>query len=918
MLRVLTVACLWITAAAALQAEVDYPRDIKPLLATKCLACHGPVRQEAGLRLDAGQFVRQGSQHGPVAIPRDPGASLLLKRVTADDPEERMPPVSEGEPLTAEQVAQLREWIAAGLPSPPDETFLPSVQDHWAYRPIRRPPLPPDESAGDAAVDHPIDRFLSRHHRERGLQPLPPAEPLTLLRRVTFDLIGLPPTPAEQEAFLRDSSPAAYERLVETLLARPQFGERWGRHWMDVWRYSDWDGYKDELRGSQRHIWRWRDWIVESLNAGKPYDRMIVEMLAGDELAPDDPETLRATGFLARNYHNSNRNIWLDATVEHTAKGFLGLTLNCARCHDHKYDPLSQNDYYAFRAIFEPHQVRTDRLPGQPDLRQDGLPRAYDADLAAPTYLYRRGDEKQPDKEHPIPPGVPRLFDLPFEIQPVTLPPIARFPALAEFWEREELAAAEERVRQRREERQSLEKQFAAPAPGASPSPRVAWKDRPPGPSLALRVIPELEAAARRLRAEELALESLRLRWRADRVRYNRPGPPADADDAEWSRLAAAAADAERAHAVAVAERDLLAAILKYRAVFQTQHNSPAQRTDAIQKGLAEITKAEEALAKAREGLKRSDPTYTPVGPSYPATSSGRRLALARWIVHPQHPLTARVAVNQVWMRHFGRPLVVNVDDFGLRTPAPPLVDLLDWLAAEFIDSGWDLKHLHRLIVTSAAYRRASTAETALVAHNRGIDPENRCWWRADVRRLEAEVIRDSLLAVGGRLDQTLGGPDLSFTQGETIPRRSLYFQHAYEKQMTWLVLFDAPSPTECYRRSASIVPQQALALSNSNLSRSMARACVQSGVGTLGEDDRTFIEASFRRVLGRPPEEREVEACLAFLARQRTLLADQSSLHSPGGTAKATVAASPDPALRAREDLIHVLMNHNDFVTVR
>jgi hypothetical protein len=334
---------------------------------------------------------------------------------------------------------------------------------------------------------------------------------------------------------------------------------------------------------------------------------------------------------------------------------------------------------------------------------------------------------------------------------------------------------------------------------------------------------------------------------------------------------------------------------------------------------LAEITKAEETLAKAREGLQRSDLTYTPVGPSYPATSSGRRLALARWIVHPQHPLTARVAVNQVWMRHFGRPLVDNVDDFGLRTPAPPLVDLLDWLAAEFIDSGWDLKHLHRLIVTSAAYRRASTAETTLVAHNRAIDPENRFWWRADVRRLEAEVIRDSLLAVGGRLDQTLGGPDLSFTQGETIPRRSLYFQHAYEKQMTWLVLFDAPNPTECYRRSASIVPQQALALSNSNLSRSMARACVQSGgVGTLGEDDRSFIEASYRRVLGRPPEEREVEACLAFLARQRPLLVERSSLHSPGGAEKATVAASPDPALRAREDLIHVLMNHNDFVTVR
>ncbi len=916
--RVLTAAGLWIAAAAPLRAEVDYQRDIRPLLATKCVACHGPARQEAGLRLDAGRLVRRGSSQGAVAIPGDAEGSLLWRRVTAEAPEERMPPVSEGEPLTPDELARLREWIESGLPSPADETFLPSARDHWAYRPIHRPDLPPRQGDSALAEEHPIDRLLSRHHHDQGLNPLPPADPLTLLRRVTLDLIGLPPTPAEQEAFLSDPSPAAYERLVDDLLARPQFGERWGRHWMDVWRYSDWDGYKEELRGSQRHLWRWRDWIIESLNAGKPYDRMIVEMLAGDEIAPDDPDTLRATGFLARNYHNRNRNIWLDAAVEHTAKGFLGLTLNCARCHDHKYDPLSQTDYYAFRAIFEPHQVRTDRLPGQPDLRQDGLPRVYDADLEAPTYLYRRGDEKQPDKEHPIPPGVPSLFDLPFEIQPVALPPIARFPALAEFMEQEDLAAAEARVRQRRDEWRALQEQFASASLQAIPVQPIPRADRPPSPALALRVIPELELAARRLRVEEWALEALRLRWRADRFRYTHPEQPDSAPE-EFARLAAAAAAAERAQALAVAERDLLAAVLKYRGLFQTHQETPARRTEAIQQGLREITQAEADLSKAREGMQRSDSTYTPVGASYPATSSGRRLALARWIVDPRHPLTARVAVNQVWMRHFGRPLVVNVDDFGPRTPAPPLVDLLDWLAAEFIDSGWDLKHLHRLIVTSAAYRRASTGEPDWLARNAEIDSENRYCWRAEARRLEAEVIRDSLLAIGGRLDRTLGGPDLSFTQGEVIPRRSLYFQHAYEKQMTWLVLFDAASPTECYRRSVSIVPQQALALSNSNLGRSMARACVQSGgVGAADGDDRSFIEASFRRVLCRPPEDREVEACLAFLARQQRLLADGPSLHPSGGTVKATISASSDPALRAREDLIHVLMNHNDFVTVR
>jgi hypothetical protein len=569
-----------------------------------------------------------------------------------------------------------------------------------------------------------------------------------LLRRVFIDLIGLPPTQDDLEAFLADSSDDAYEKVVDHLLASPRYGERWGRHWMDIWRYSDPDGRKakNDIWWGSAHIWRWRDWIVDSLNADTGYDRMVVEMLAGDEVAPGNPKALAATGFLTRNWFKLDRNIWLNNTVEHTSKAFLGLTIGCARCHDHKFDPITQKEYYQIRAVFEPHDIRNDPVAGESG-QAAFVARAFDAHRDTPTWIFVRGDARAPDKTTPIKPGVPAVLG----------------------------------------------------------------------------------------------------------------GPP-----------------------------------------FQV------------------ATSAE-----------------NPEG-------TGRRLALARWITDRQNPLTARVAVNHIWARHFGQPLVENVADFGVRTKPPAQQPVLDWLAAELMEHGWSMKHIHRLIVTSVAYRMHSSTRESL-AENITCDPENRLYWRMNARRMEAEVVRDSLLWLAGALDLTSGGPPVDQAKGTETARRSLYYRYSREDKMAFLTDFDAPGVEECYRRQQSVVPQQALALSNSVFTWDQAhRIARRLEVAASGCYPDAFVTAAFEHILCRAPNAAEIATCERFLAAQEQLLADPSRLSPfpppppappdpevikrvPGlplvlGEAKPLppFPAAEGPAARAREYLIHALLNHNDFITVR
>jgi hypothetical protein len=886
--------------------SVDYLRDIKPVLGKRCYACHGALQHKAGLRLDTAAFLRKGGDSGPAISPGQSSESLIVDAVTGRDGW-RMPPESEGLPLSATEIAKLQAWIDQGARSPSTEDPQPDPRRHWAFQALSLSEIPSNGSLSTAArwVRNPIDSFLALEHQKHGLKAVPAASPATLVRRLALDLTGLLPSSEMVRDFLADPSDRAYEALVDRLLASPQYGERWGRHWMDVWRYSDWDGFGAEVRESQPHIWRWRDWIVTSLNQDLPYDRMIVAMLAADEADPRDPNSLPATGFLVRNWYNFNRNVWLEDTIEHTAKAFLGITLNCAKCHDHKYDPIRQTDYYAFRAFFEPYSVRTDRVPGQPDTTKAGLVRIFDAQPSTPTFLFERGDEKHPVKEKPLTPGLPLAFQLQVKLGPIEaipLPSNAYYPGSTEFVRNETIAEAIGAVQAHRSALTAAERAFD----GARDTASSEKAQR----SLAL--------AKKRLKAAKANLAAVEARIAADTARFGQP-PLAQA-----AKLNLVAARLDRKRALLDADAALLNALLADQDARRIAAGKPtnAEAKAAENAAREQVNKAREAVAAARKAISADAPSYPPLTPMYPETSTGRRLALARWITDRRNPLTARVAINQIWMRHFGTPLVPTVFDFGRNGTPPSIPALLDWLAARLEHEGWRMKPIHRLIVTSSAYRMQSISNGPSDP-NLTRDPGNQFFWRMNPKRMEAEAVRDNLLYVAGNLEQKLGGPDIDPATGMQSARRSVYFRHAKEKRVDFLRLFDSPNVLACYRRSESVVPQQALALANSSLCLEQARRLAKTmarehSSHPASSADERFIKGAFERVLGRPPTSDEITACHYYLTNQTQRLGNRSTLTPFVGGPPAAVPAAPEPRERARENLVHVLFNHNDFITIR
>ena len=1158
MFAIVIASCMTGSAAAQELQDSAYVRNIRPLLKARCFACHGALKQEAGLRLDTGEFIRKGSENGVIVSAGEPEGSRLIAKITVADPAERMPPL--GEPLTNEEVSQIAAWIQSGASSPNDEQPEQSPREHWSFRPLIRPAIPAvnDASGSETDIRNPVDAFIAAKHSELELTAASEAPKRVLLRRVTLDLIGLPPTREELHAFLSDESPDAHEHVVDRLLADPRYGERWGRHWMDIWRYADWYGRRGvpDVWNSAPQIWRWRDWIVNSLNCDKGYDRMIEEMLAADEICPEDTEAAVATGYLVRNWYALNPNDWMRNTVEHTGKAFLGLTFNCAHCHDHKYDPIAQEDYFRMRAFFEPMNIRQDRVPGQADpgpyqeynysvlrkIQRLGRVTVFDKSPDAPTWFYTGGDERSRITERgSIAPGVPSFLGDAFPaIAAVEQPLTARFPGLhpemiAARLEEARTATADAEAAVAKESTSLIdnaetladalrkaEAEFAAAVdkarsdgkPGALSGRQSLVLDATTGRRMIYRPLDQLAELPDRTTVRFLikivadshfnfqlardlsqGLTATFVGFEGGRVlsyqpgsftefetgRYDLPGgqqmldvsleirtiedrclltvvsvgdgsflvdhvpvalngwnpvgdprkgilidgrsgsvtivddvrlenPPlyhcdfesplfTDGDDASGTggwlttsfsaapatslvsssalneslraaaqtfsamrrvpefperrrqaaarRLEAATAEsaaltarieADRANAGITSGGDPMVLIrsassLERAAVAKTAeaHELAAQlslfdaeskpvedkeRAAAIESATKQLAAARTAVTTAAAALTDSTKgeSYTPLGPNYPAKTTGRRRALAAWITSEENPLPARVAVNHIWARHFHSPLVGTVFDFGRNGAAPTHPELLDWLACELRDNGWCMKHLHRLIVTSAAYRRSSAGKSES-------DPDNRWLTRMNSGRMEAEAVRDSLLYLGGKLDLTQGGQELENSEALTTFRRSLYYscQPEADGRSSFGAVFDAADAQECYRRTKSIIPQQALALTNSELIHTLAAEIVanwqakeneegEKGSGGDGEKrsadtDHVFVEGMFEKILTRLPSNPELNACREFLARQSDLMAVEH----------------PDVApVRAREGLVRVLLNHNDFLSIR
>ncbi|MBX6311676.1 MAG: DUF1553 domain-containing protein [Isosphaeraceae bacterium] len=671
-------------------------------------------------------------------------------------------------------------------------------RQHWAFVPPQRPAVPKVRESG--WVRNPIDAFILARLEASGLGHAPEADRATLLRRLSFDLMGLPPTPEEIDAFEHDPAPEAYEKVVDRLLASPRYGERWAQHWLDLARYADTDGFEfDQVRPD---AWRYRDWVVEALNRDLPYDAFVRLQLAGDEIEPDNPAAFIATGFnrcypdmVDLNDQGLRRQNALNDITETTGLVFLGLTIGCARCHDHKFDPIRQSDFYKLQAFFTPARFRDDYPIASAAARADYERRqaAWEGEVAALQAALIRLEAPARAR---LAPGLPEKIT-------------------------DEVVAAYQKDEARRTPRE-------------------------------VRLVYEALARDKRLKSKDLAAAL-------------------DPDQArERERLLA------RLEAVQKAAPPPLP---RARGLDETGPEAPP--TYLLRRG--EYTAKGPEVPPAFPAVLTKDEAETtpPIAPT--ARSTGRRSALAAWLVRSDHPLTARVMVNRLWQHHFGRGIVASPSDFGIMGEEPSHPELLDWLALEFVARGWSLKAVHRLIVTSASYRQS----TRLEAKAKEIDPENTLLWRQNRRRLEGEAIRDALLAVSGRLSPLMGGPGVFpelpaeltklSSKGAVWPvspraedrhRRSLYVFVRRNLRYPLFEVFDRPDTNaSCPRRAVSTVSPQALSLLNGRLAHESAHALAARVACEVGPDQEARIDRAYRLCLGRPPDAEERRLAREFLA---------------------------------------------------
>ncbi len=784
------VAILAIAIGSQARAEGDgddgrarfFEREVRPLLIAKCQQCHGPKKHKGGLRLDSRAAFEAGGESGPVVEPGKLDESPLIEAVRYEGLE--MPP---DDRLADDQVAILERWVVEGAVWPgaagPVVAKAEEAVDEplWSTIPpadVRPPSL--EGLAGTAWegwARNPVDAFVLAELVRNKLAPAPEASRRELIRRATFDLTGLPPTPAEVAAFLADESIDAYERLIDRLLASPAYGDRWGRHWLDVVRYAESDGHNADAYRPQ--AWRYRDYVVASFNADKPYDRFTAEQIAGDELAPGDPDATVATGFLRLGPYEYNqrdvRGQWsniLDETTDVVGEAFLGLSVACARCHDHKFDPIPQTDYFRLRAFFAPVLPRDD-LPLCTVAEQND----HDARLAAWNDATK---------------------DL-----------------------RAEIDAIEKPYREYREHDAVIK--FTADVQELLATPDA---DLPP---------------------------------------YDRQIKALAYRQIVFSRDAVLTAGA-----IKKADRD------RWQALTDELKKRAATRPAALPEALGVRDVGPEApptiIERSRKANGPIEPGFpTAVEPSPPeirptATSTGRRLALASWLNEPDNPLTSRVIVNRVWQYHFGRGIVATANDFGRMGDPPSHPELLDWLARRFVADGRRFKALHRLLVTSSAYRQSAFRPESEAEEARSIDPDDRLLWKRPVRRLEAEAIRDAMLAVSGELLPARGGPAVD---AATTPRRSVDCKVVRNFRAPVLDAFDFPDGfNSTGARNTTTAVTQTLLLINGPWTLKRAGALAARLEREAGDDDRARVALAFRLAFAREPENDEIDEAVAFLRR--------------------------------------------------
>jgi hypothetical protein len=822
--RVLVIASAVAVAAAAADGPPSaagvafFEKSIRPLLAERCYECHSAEakRLRGSLHLDSEEGWLRGGDLGPAVKPGDPGESLLIAAVRQEDELLKMPPKGK---LTAAEIALLTRWVAMGAPAPHGDASRPASaakvsinatdpdiergREFWAFRPPLDPPVP--DVADPEWPRTGLDRFLLAALEARGLTPAPAAERRTLIRRATFDLTGLPPTLEEIDAFLDDDAPDAFARVVERLLASPQYGERWGRHWLDLARYADSNGLDENV--AHGTAWRYRDYVIAAFNGDKPYDQFVLEQLAGDLLpaaAADSPsarhERLIATGFLclgpkvlAEVDERKMEMDIVDEQVDTVGRAFLGLTLGCARCHDHKFDPIATADYYGLAGIFK--STRTMETFKK-------VARWFENSLAGEQDLARKA-----------------VHDQKVTAQNKTI--------------RDLIAAANEQLR------------------GEG------------GDGFEVPKMPEP------LYPEETRAELKRLRGELAALAKSAPEMPS---------------------AMGVSEGQVADTPVLIRGSHLTPGPLVPRRVPRVIAAVAP--------------------------PRFSAAQSGR-LELAHWLIAPDHPLTSRVMVNRIWRWHFGQGLVPTPDNFGALGNRPSNPPLLDWLAHRFIASGWSIKAMHRLIMLSSAYLMASDDNSRAAQ----VDPENRLCWRMNVRRLEAEEIRDSLLAVSGLLDRHMGGSLLA------VKNRAYFFDHTSKDATTYdsphrsiylpvvrnhlydvFQLFDYadPSVTSGDRATTTVAPQ-ALFMINGEIVLQASRDLATGLLGRPERDDSGRIERLYRIAYGRPPAAPESERAAAYLERFARALQEENEA---GG--------ADTRRLDAWQALCQVILASNEFVFIR